>query len=387
MNIAANLAFSAAYLLQEKTKILLNFMLIVLAFALFGLGLSLQRAFDHGSIKTGSEQLLVANKTSQGLLLPMKIAQIVRGWPEIQAVSHATWFAGYYREPQNPVPLLAVDAMSHFDANPAWHVESSALRTWQTTRNGLMIERRLAQKAGITIGQRFNLYSYLWRQSDGSNEWDFVVSGLYDADSESGGMPAMFMHYEYLNEARMTAKDLVNVILIQLRSAKSMHLVAQRIDAMQANSEFETKTSSSAVLAENYFKQVLRINSLLFPLVGLVFLTTLLVGASTIANNMRQRMGELSVLKSLGYSNAKLFQLISTEIGMLFFAGSVLGLGLVQVGLWLGRDLYVAYFPALQLEFGTWLIGFGIAIAFVLVCCAAPFYHIRKLDPTSYLQG
>lgn len=372
---------------RQNLRQALSIALLALAFGLFSVALVVSHAFSASTTGIGNDQLLVTSKLSQARLLPIRIVEDVQKLPEVQSVSHASWFGGYYREPKNSVPLLAVDPKAHFAANRAFRADPRQLETWQGTKNGLMIGRKMADKFQIAVGQRFNLSSYLWRQSDGSADWDFVVSGIYDVEEGSASTSeAMFMHYEYLNGLRHRGKDLVNVLVVRLRDEATSESTARKIDALFANSASETKTSSVALIAQNYLARILNLNRLLFPLVFLVVATTFLIIATNVSNNVRQRLKEFAILRALGFGGGQLFAMMLFEIVLLVGGGAVLGVGVSYVLIAANSEWLSSYLPALRFEWNIWLNALFLVIVLSLLASIFPALQMRRIQLVEQLQ-
>ncbi len=73
------------------------------------------------------------------------------------------------------------------------------------------------------------------------------------------------------------------------------------------------------------------IEFLILTVGGVVFFTLLLVTGNTMAIAVRERMGELAVLKALGFSNQFVLQLVMLESLIVAFVGGGLGLLLAKL--------------------------------------------------------
>ena len=77
--------------------------------------------------------------------------------------------------------------------------------------------------------------------------------------------------------------------------------VAKTIDDEFANSPNETKTQTESAFAANWVKQFGNISFLILAIGTVVFFTLLLVTGNTMAIAVRERTGELAVLKAIGF--------------------------------------------------------------------------------------
>jgi putative ABC transport system permease protein len=92
-----------------------------------------------------------------------------------------------------------------------------------------------------------------------------------------------------------------------------------------------------------------------------VFFTILLVAGNTMAQAVRERTGELAVLKAIGFSNQQVLGLVLAESCLLAALGGAVGLGLAAF-LVAGGDptrgaLPIFYLPTRDVVFGVGLMG------------------------------
>src|SRR5205807_2612510 len=102
-------------------------------------------------------------------------------------------------------------------------------------------------------------------------------------------------------------------------------------------------------------------------ILGAVFFTILLVTGNTMSQSIRERTGELGVLKTVGFTNAQVLTLVMAESCLLAVLGGLIGLGLAcgiipVVGKGLANVLPMFYFPGRDVLLGALIcIGLGIA--------------------------
>ena len=97
---------------------------------------------------------------------------------------------------------------------------------------------------------------------------------------------------------------------------------------MFANSAAETKTTTEKGFVEGFAKQIGDISSIMIAISSTVLFMFGLVAASTMAQSVRERTGELAVLKTLGFSGPTILGLVLAESLFIAFTGGLLGLGL-----------------------------------------------------------
>ena len=97
--------------------------------------------------------------------------------------------------------------------------------------------------------------------------------------------------------------------------------VAKLVDAEFENSSAETKTEPEGAFVQAWAKQIGDIALITASILGAVFFTILLVTGNTISQSVRERTGELGVLKAIGFTNAQVLGLVLAESCLLAVLG------------------------------------------------------------------
>jgi putative ABC transport system permease protein len=137
--------------------------------------------------------------------------------------------------------------------------------------------------------------------------------------------------------------------------------IAKTIDTEFANSSSETKTETEKSFATGFVKQMGNIQLLIMTIGGVVFFTLLLVTGNTMAIAVRERTGELAVLKAVGFSDRFVLLLVLGESLLIATIGGVLGLGLAKL-FTLGGDPTRGLLPFFYLPGEAILLGIGFSL-------------------------
>jgi putative ABC transport system permease protein len=138
--------------------------------------------------------------------------------------------------------------------------------------------------------------------------------------------------------------------------------VSRAIDEGFANSPFETHTDTEKAFAAGWVKQFGNIQFLIMSIGGVVFFTLLLVTGNTMAIAVRERTGELAVLKAVGYSDRFVLLFVICESLVIALIGGCLGLGLAKL-FTLGGDPTRGLLPIFFLPGQAILIGLVLTLA------------------------
>ena len=120
--------------------------------------------------------------------------------------------------------------------------------------------------------------------------------------------------------------DQVGWYVIKLKDPSQAEAIAQKLDAMFANSPNETKTATEKAFVAGFAKQIGDIGSIMIAIAGAVLFTILLVSANTMAQAIRERTNELAILKTLGFSDGRILGLVLAESCLIALVGGGLGL-------------------------------------------------------------
>src|SRR5690606_15434464 len=89
--------------------------------------------------------------------------------------------------------------------------------------------------------------------------------------------------------------------------------IGREIDAMFANSTYETRTGTEDSLTRDFFRRVGNMGFAIYLILGAVFLTMVLVTANTMIQAFKERVHEIGIMKTLGFTGSTLLTLIVAE--------------------------------------------------------------------------
>jgi putative ABC transport system permease protein len=380
------LQFLLSNLGRKKARTILTLLSILIAFLLFGLLRSLAAAFDQGAEIAGEDRLVSINKIS--LIQPIPVAYL----PKVQALegvdraTSANWFGGYYQEPKNQFPQFPIVAEDYFEIYKEMiSLPAEQMQAWKSNRIGVVIGKGLVDRFKWKIGDRIPLKG-MFPKEDGSTNWEFEIEGIYEAKSKSADTSAMLMHYEYFDEARQYGKGTLGWLIIRVKDPKQSAQVAAAIDAMFANSPAETKTSSEKDFAKSFAKQFGDIGLITTLILGAVFFTMLLVAGNTMAQSFRERIPELAILKTLGFSDVAVMVMVLVEAILISLIGGMAGLLLAKFFIAGAAESMAATLPGLNLSNSMMVFGVGLMICFGVLTGIIPALQGLQLNIVAALR-
>jgi putative ABC transport system permease protein len=317
-----------ANLERKPLRLVFTFFSIVVAFMLFGVLEALRFGFFGGVEAAGDDRLMTMHRMSLIQELPASYVGKVQAVDGIESVHAQAWFGGWFQNERNQLATFAVDQDTLFEVYPEIVLPPEQKQAWLADRTGVIVGRAVAAQFGWQVGQRLPLQQSIpYKQGD--NTWEVTVRGIYD--QKGADNRGLFLHLDYLNESRSRGRDNIGWIVSTIADPADAPRIAAAIDALFANSRAETKTSTEKAWAGEFARQVGDIGAILTAVAFAVFFTMLLVTANTIAQSVRERVGELGVMKTLGFTHGGVTAMVLAESLLLTLAGGLVGIGLANL--------------------------------------------------------
>lgn len=347
---------------RRKVRTLFTLGAIVVAFVLFGLLMTVRTAFSFGVELAGQDRLVLIHKVSLIMPLPITYQQRLETVDGVDLVAHQSWFGGVYQDPSNFFAQIVVEPEAHLEMYPEFELPPDQREAWLGDRQGAVVGRALADRFGWAIGDRIPLQATIWQPRNGA--WEFNVRGIYDG-ADGVDLTQMFFRYDYFDENRTEGKGLVGWYITRVDDPSRAVELAAQFDQMFANSPAETKTTTEQGFLDGFAKQIGDIGTIMIAIVTAVLFNILLIAATTMAQLVRERTGELAVLKTLGFRDGAVLGLVLAESLFIALVGGGLGLGLawliVQGGDPTGGLLAIYTLPTRDIAVGAALAaGMGL---------------------------
>jgi putative ABC transport system permease protein len=372
-----------ANLRRKRLRTLLTFACVVVAFLLFGILKALENSLTGTAGLAGEDRLVVQHKVSLIQYLPRSYLDRIRALEGVQAATSQDWFGGYYQDERNQLNMIAAEAASFVEVYSEYGTPEQQ-RAWIADRTGALVGRDIAASNSWKVGDVVPMRSNIFRKRDGSNTWDLTISAIYTV--ESGDNSSVYFHYDYLNEARTFGRDEIGWVVLRIADVSRGEELSRTIDGMFANSSAETRSSFESAFLQGFANQMGNIGAIVTVVAAAVFFTMLLVTGNAMAQGVRERVREIAVLRTLGFSNTLIVGLVLAE-----------GLGITvigaAVGLWLARGMIGAlgvsvqtFLPLLALPPAAFATGVGLAVTLGVVACALPSAQIWRLSIVEQLR-
>jgi putative ABC transport system permease protein len=377
-----------ASLWRKKLRTIFTLMSIVIAFLLYGVLQTVNHAFENpGTGVSGADKLITTNRFSLTLLLPFSFKQQIRSVPGVAEVTWITWFGAYYQESKNFVFALPIDTDTYFNLHKdEFIVSADQMTAFRNARAGALVNVALMKKFGWRIGDKLPLHSTIWtNKADGSLNWTFDIVGTFDAKDPTQATQqasTVLFHYELFDEGRSFGKGQVGWYEERIDDPAQSAVVSARIDALFANSPNETKTQPAKDFAIAFIKQLGDVGFVLRAILGAVFFTLLFLTGNTMMQSVRERIPELAVLKTLGFTDGKVLGLVIGESLLLCVSAAIAGLALSYAVM----PIVALGLSGIDLSHGAQPLGVGVAVLLALIVGLPPAVRAMRLNVVDALM-
>ncbi len=351
---------------RRKVRTLLTLSSIAVAFLLFGYLAAIRVALSSGVDVAGADRLVVRHKVSIIQQLPESYEARIEQIASVADATHATWFGGIYQEPKNFFAQLPVKPEEFLEMYPEFLLTEEEKARWLETRTGAVAGRVTADRFGWKVGDRIPIQATAWTHSGGKRTWEFELVGIYEGAEKGTDTSNFLFRHDYFDEARDFGRGQVGWYYVRVEDPDKAVDVAKAIDEQFANSPYETKAETEGAFLKAFADQVGDIGTIIMAVLAAVFFTILLVAGNTMAYSVRERVGELAVLKAVGFTDRQVLGLVLAEALWLAVVGGFLGLGigwyLISLGDPTNGALPVFYFPPRDIVLGVVLV-FALGLA------------------------
>lgn len=291
---------------------------VVLVCLLLTMPAGLNAILEHVSNNT---RISVHAKGGLVYQMPYSFTRKVRQVDGVAAAMAQTWFGGAFEEAGRVTfPNFAVEPEYVGAVYPDYPIAPEQLADFQRYRDGAIAGRQVMRKYGWKIGDRITLRSTAWPVN-----LDLRIVGEIANDR----YPSVWMSREYLDQALKAVGrpglGTVGIIWVRATDANRVNAIMREIDDMSRNSEYETACETEKSFISNFFGSLQGFVTIVLIVTGLVALCIVFIAANTASMAVRERSGELAVLKAIGFGRRVIFATLLAEAVALSFVAGLAG--------------------------------------------------------------
>ncbi len=367
---------------RKPGRTILIFLQVSVAFMLFGVLQGLKTGIEH-AVQAARADLLIVHSRLSSIMegLPLGLLEPIRAVPGVRVAIPVGLFFGYFQKPDQGVGIVAVTPDKDWPTAFTYTIAPEYLAAFARSRTAMLVRDLTAEKYGWKIGDHIPLKS----TTLGANgtDWAFDVVGTFTDNDVGGGRYIVIINFPYFDEARASDRGTVNHYNVAVTDPKAAVPVADAIDRISANSSHETKTESLREMAQQQMQQIGDFDYLIRAVVSAVLAALLFATATMMVQSVRERTGELAVLKTLGFSDRATFLLILAESVTVCILAATFGLALATAAM----PIAARFVPGLSMPLVTLVVGLGMAVVVALVSAAIPAALAARLRVVVALAG
>jgi putative ABC transport system permease protein len=276
------------------------------------------------SMSTGT-RISVHNEAGLTYALPYAYLNKVRAMPGVVDAVTYTWFGGVVDADKGvEFPNFAVDADRLGVVFEDWNLDPQALAEFQRNRNATIVGDMVLEQQGWRVGDVITLRSTIWPV-----EAELKIVGTIPR------RPFVWINRTYVEQAMIAqgqSWDQAGVIWVRIDDASRLNALMAQIDDTFRNSSAETESETEKSFFGNMMSNLQGFVTVLLIVAGLVTLCVLFIAANTASMSVRERVGELAIMKALGFRWRTLFGTLVLEAALLSTLAGAVGVAL-SIGL------------------------------------------------------
>lgn len=314
--------------LRSKRRAFLTLVSVTLSFCLLAVLMALYRALFLSAPTTPGQalRLVVHHKVSLTQDLPLSYEKVIARIPGVKDVTSLRWFGGTYkdaRDSRNNFAQFGIEPSHLFNVYPEFAMPQEQITAFEQQKTACIASHALATKLGWKIGERITLAGTLMPVT-----LELTLVGIFDDPAET---EVLYFNRDYLQDSLPTSdprNGMVQQYYVETNSSDDVESVASAIDRVFADSPVPTRTESEHAFMLSFISFVGNVKLFLVAIGAAVTFTILLVSANTISMSVRERIREVGILKTLGFSSSEVLGMIVSESALIGFVGGILGCGI-----------------------------------------------------------
>lgn len=366
--------------LRNRRRSFLTISSIAVSLCLLGVLIAMYHAMFFGEQTPGQAlRLVVRHRVSLAQPIPVSYEAKVKAVPGVKEVSVWNWFGGTYkdnRDQRNFFARLGVEPKPFLKIRTQMQMPEDQRRAFLTDRTGCVISKDLAEKLNLKLGDRVTLVGDIYPVT-----LELKLVGIFeDPDANQ----TMFFNYDYLRDALpLGRRNYISVIAVLADSPEDVPRIAKAVDTMFENSSPPTKTESEQQFALSFVSFLGNIKLFLLSICAAVTFTVLLVSGNTMAMSVRERIKEVGVLKTLGFTNGAILGMIVGEALCIAVIGGLLGLvlaSLLTAVVGKAGEGMIGQLHGLSITPSTALLCLGVAALIGIISSFVPAWNAARTN-------
>jgi putative ABC transport system permease protein len=305
---------------RNPLRSLLTGAAIMLAIALVCILRTMPAGLD-AIVKSAAANTRISTHNEAGIVysMPYSYLQKVRGVPGVVAAISWNWFGGTTDLSKGvQFPNFAVDPEGFGEVYADWGLDPQVFEDFRKYRDAAVVGHTTLEKMGWKVGDVVTLESSVFP----------VTLSFRIVGSIPQSTPSFYFQREYLAQALAangTQFDTTGMIWSRVDDPDRVTPVMRQIDEMFRNSEAITATETEQSFVGNFFSGLRQLVTIIQIVAAMVTLCIVFIAANTASMSIRERVGEIAILKAIGFRRQTIFMTLLAEAGVLALAAGIAG--------------------------------------------------------------
>ena len=368
-------------LLRNKRRSLLALSGIALAVVLLGFLQATLYGFNVGVEMAEETRLIVRNKNSLIFPLPYAYKQKLLGMEGIDRVAAANWFgAEYVEQDRLYFGQFAAELDDYLAAYSEFEMTPEDWAAIRADKRGCLLGDDLARVLGKEVGDTIALKGTI---VPGTHT--FNVRGIFTTTKTGSSTRLMLFRYDYFDEL-VGAKGITGFYVLRLHEGANGAAIARDVDALFANSAYETLTESEKEFNQGFVEMMGNISLLVTSIGAAVVFSMLLVVINSMMMSARERTREWGMLKAVGFSDRAVASALLAEALILAGLGWMIGAS-ISLAANLSHLNPAGMFEVFMVPTGGFVVTATVALVTGLLAGGVPALQIARLRPVEALRS
>lgn len=314
--------------------------------------------------------------------LPARYCDPIKKMPHVLGCAPEIIWGAVYRDPKDPIITYGItqDIATVSDSSD-YQLPPDKAQLMQKDRRSALVGAQLMREKGWKLGEPVTLRN----PEDPRLALTFIPIVEYPTEYLSR---VFFFDRRMLDDAVKNLygadiQDRASFIMVRVDRAENMGLVANEIDENFHNSDSETETTTETDAVANVVTAIGSIRTIIYSLCTVVLLTVLLIAANSMAMMVRDRIGEVAVMRALGFTQTHVALLLFTEAVLIGLAGACIGAALAlwyfRGGVTLGEITGMMGYIEVRRETAVAAIASAVLVSFA--SAIAPVLRATRVVP------
>jgi putative ABC transport system permease protein len=269
-------------------------------------------------------RLIVTERNNNSL--PTKYCNAIRKIPHVLGCAPEIQWTGIYRDLRDPIVMTGItEDIFEVTADSDYKASPEVVKQVFQDRRGVLVGSVLMKEHHWKFGEPISV-----RNMTGKLSLTFIPVAELPSIYLSR---IFFFNRKMLDDAVKNTygdniQNVAGFLSVRVDRAENLGLVANQIDENFHNSEAETQSVTESDTLANYVSSIGDVRTIIYSLCVVVLLTMLLIAANSMAMMVRDRVGEVAVMRALGFTQVHTASLLLCEATLIGVSGALVGAGL-----------------------------------------------------------